>query len=131
MTYNEALSYLERIKDTAIGAPVKGRFIESLFIGPTDWEQMTDFMNLRIQKGEETALTEFDGAGKSLSVYGVSVNNKFDVPHWDMTIMDTLLENIACKPLVAGLHMRPSNQCTPAIIAKQNIAISTSVLQIL
>jgi len=49
-------------------------------------------MNLRIQKGEETALTEFDGAGKSLSVYGVSVNNKFDVPHWDMTIMDTLLE---------------------------------------
>lgn len=82
------LSYLERIKDTAIGAPVKGRFIESLFIGPTDWEQMTDFMNLRIQKGEETALTEFDSAGKSLSVYGVSVNNEFDVPHWDMTIMD-------------------------------------------
>ena len=35
-------------------------------------------MNLRIQKGEETALTEFDGAGKSLSVYGVSVNNEFD-----------------------------------------------------
>lgn len=88
MTYNEALSYLERIKDTAIGAPVKGRFIESLFIGPTDWEQMTDFMNLRIQKGEETALTEFDSAGKSLSVYGVSVNNEFDVPHWDMIIMD-------------------------------------------
>ena len=77
-----------RIKDTAIGAPVKGRFIESLFIGPTDWEQMTDFMNLRIQKGEETALTEFDSAGKSLSVYGVSVNNEFDVPHWDMAIMD-------------------------------------------
>ena len=88
MTYNEALSYLERIKDTAIGAPVKGRFIEPLFIGPTDWEQMTDFMNLRIQKGEETALIEFDSAGKSLSVYGVSVNNEFDVPHWDMTIMD-------------------------------------------
>ncbi len=88
MTYNEALSYLERIKDTAIGAPVKGRFIESLFIGPTDWEQMTDFMNLRIQKGEEMALIEFDSAGKSLSVYGVSVNNEFDVPHWDMTIMD-------------------------------------------
>ncbi|MCS3208959.1 hypothetical protein NXX20_12025 [Bacteroides stercoris] len=79
---------MERIKDTAIGAPVKGRFIESLFIGPTDWEQMTDFMNLRIQKGEETALTEFDSAGKSLSVYGVSVNNEFDVPHWDMAIMD-------------------------------------------
>ena len=52
MTYNEALSHLERIKDTAIGAPVKGRFIESLFIGPTDWEQMTDFMNLRFQKLE-------------------------------------------------------------------------------
>jgi len=33
-------------------------------------------------------LTEFDSAGKSLSVYGVSVNNEFDVPHWDMAIMD-------------------------------------------
>ena len=43
---------------------------------------------IRIQKGEETALIEFDSAGKSLSVYGVSVNNEFDVPRWDMTIMD-------------------------------------------
>ena len=34
------------------------------------------------------ALIEFDSAGKSLSVYGVSVNNEFDVPRWDMTIMD-------------------------------------------
>ena len=45
-------------------------------------------MNLRIQKGEETALIEFDNAGKSLTVYGVSVNNEFDVPRWDMVIMD-------------------------------------------
>lgn len=88
MTYKEALSYLERIKDTAIGAPVKGRFIESLFIGPTDWEQMTDFMNLRIQKGKETALIEFNSADKSLSVYEGSVNNEFDEPRWDMVIMD-------------------------------------------
>lgn len=88
MTYKEALSYLERIKDTAIGAPVKGRLIESLSICPTDWEEITDFMNLRIQKGEEAALIEFDKAGKSLSVYGVSVNRTFDVPRWEITIMD-------------------------------------------
>ena len=50
MTYNEALSYLERIKDTAIGSPVKGRFLESFIIGPSVCEQMTDFMNLHIQK---------------------------------------------------------------------------------
>lgn len=88
MTYQEALSFLNRIKDTAIGAPVKGRLIEYLSIGPTDWEQMTDFMNLRIQKGEEAALIEFDNLGKSLSVYGVSVNRKLDVPRWEMTNMD-------------------------------------------
>lgn len=88
MTYEEALTYLERIRDTAIGAPVKGRLIQSLSIGPTDWEQMTDFMNLRIQKGEEAALIEFDRLGKSLSVYGVSVNHEFDVPRWEMTVMD-------------------------------------------
>ena len=88
MTYKEALSFLNRIKSTAIGAPVKGRFIEYLSIGPTDWEQMTDFMNLRIQKGEEAALIEFDNLGRSLSVYGVSVNRKLDVPRWEMIIMD-------------------------------------------
>lgn len=33
MTYKEAILYLERIKDTAIRVPVKGGFIESLFIG--------------------------------------------------------------------------------------------------
>ena len=89
MTYNEALSYLERIKDTAIGAPVKGRFIESLFIGPTDWEQMSDFLNLRIQKGEETALIEFSHFGKSLSVYGISVTHvEGSVPNWEMIVLD-------------------------------------------
>lgn len=39
----------------------------------TDWEQMTDFMNLRIQKGDEAAQIEFSHQGRSLSVYGVSV----------------------------------------------------------
>ena len=34
------------------------------------------------------ALIEFNSADKSLSVYEGSVNNEFDVPRWDMTIMD-------------------------------------------
>lgn len=88
MTYQEALSYLDRIKDTAIGAPVKGRLIEYLSIGPTDWEQMTYFMNLRIKKGEEAALIEFSSLGISLSVYGGSVNRKYDIPKWELTILD-------------------------------------------
>lgn len=50
---------------------------------------MTDFLNLRIQKGEEAALIEFSSLGKSLSVYGVSVTMiKEDLPRWDMTNMD-------------------------------------------
>lgn len=88
MTYKQALSYIDRIKDTAIGTPVKDRIIESLFIGPTDWEQMTDFMNLRIKVGEEAAQIEFSHQGISLSVYGVSVNRTFDVPRWEMTKLD-------------------------------------------
>lgn len=89
MTYKESLSYLDRIKSTAIGAPVKSRLIESLFIGPTDWEQVTDFMNLRIQKGEEVTLIEFSSRGKSLSVYGVSMTKIIgDVPKWEMSILD-------------------------------------------
>lgn len=50
MTYEQALSFVERIKDIAIGAPLDGRVIQSLAIGPTDWEQMSDFLNLRIQR---------------------------------------------------------------------------------
>lgn len=97
MTYEQALSFIDRIKDTAIGAPVKGRLIQSLFIGPTDWEQMCDFMNLRIQKGEEAALIEFSSKSKSLSVYGVSVTQMDDdVPKWEMTIMDNW-ELIICN----------------------------------
>lgn len=89
MTYEESQSLYDRLKAFAIGAPVKGRLIESLFIGPTDWEQMNDFMNLRIQKGDEAALIEFDRLGKSLSVYGVSSTKiAGEVPKWEMTIMD-------------------------------------------
>lgn len=89
MTYEESLSFLDRIKDTAIGAPVKGRFIQSLFIGPTDWGQMCNFMNLRIQKGDEAALLTLSSQGMSLSVYGMSVTEADDdVPKWEMTNLD-------------------------------------------
>lgn len=89
MTYEEAQSLYHRLETLAIGAPVKGRLIESLSICPTDWEQMTDFMNLRIQKGDEAALIEFSSLGKSLSVYGVSCTKNSDgVPRWEMTVID-------------------------------------------
>lgn len=89
MTYNEALAMLDRIKDTAIGAPVKGRIIELLFIGPTEWNDMCDFMNLRIKKGDEGAAIEFSSLNKSLSVYGVSVTKiDDDVPKWELTLLD-------------------------------------------
>lgn len=89
MTYQEAQILYARLQGIAIGAPVKGRLIESLSIGPTDWNLMSDFMNLRIQKGEEAALIEFSSLGKSLSVYGVSVAKNGDgVPRWDVTIID-------------------------------------------
>lgn len=89
MTYEQALSFIDRIKDTAIGASVKGRLIQSLYIGPTDWEQMSEFMNLTIKKGNEAALVEFSLLGISLSVYGVSMDKVAgEVPKWEMTIMD-------------------------------------------
>lgn len=88
MTYEEVHLLYDRLKPFAIGVPVKDRIIESLFIGPTDWEQMTDFMNLRIKKGDEAAQIEFSHQGRSLSVYGISVDRAFDVPRWEMTKLD-------------------------------------------
>lgn len=89
MTYQEAQSYLNRIKDTVIGAPVKSRLIQSLTIAPTDWEQMNDFLNLRVKVGDEAVLIEFSSRGKSLSVYGVSVTMiEEDLSRYDMTNLD-------------------------------------------
>lgn len=89
MAYEESLSFLDRIKDATIGAPVKGRLIEFLFIGPTDWGQMTDFMNLQIEKCNEVAVVKFSHQGKNLSIYGASVTMvEPDLPRYDLTNMD-------------------------------------------
>lgn len=91
MTYKEALAYIDRIKDTVIDMPVKGIIIESLFIAPTKWEDMCDFMNARIQKGDEVAAIEYAAKGNSLSVYGFSetqVDDKGNVPKWNLTNLD-------------------------------------------
>lgn len=52
MTFEEAVSLVDRIKEQVIGIPVKGRLIESLFIGPTNWNEMHVFMNICLQKGK-------------------------------------------------------------------------------
>ena len=61
MTFEEAVSLVDRIKDQVVGVPVKGRFIESLFIGPANWDEMHVFMNICFQKGEDEAIDEFIG----------------------------------------------------------------------
>ncbi len=87
MTFEEATTLLERIKNIVIGTPIKGKVIESLFIGPTKWEEMHIFLNTCQQKGEEEAIREF--SGKSFSVYGKSVTYiKPQLPRWDMVILD-------------------------------------------
>lgn len=87
MTFEEAVSLFDRIKDQVIGAPVKGQFIESLFIEPTNWDEMHIFMNICLQKGEDEAISEF--IGKSFSVYGQSVTyTSPDLPRLDVTVLD-------------------------------------------
>lgn len=87
MTFEEAVSLVDRIKEQVIGVPVKGRLIESLFIGPTNWNEMHVFMNICLQKGEDEAIDEF--IGKSFSVYGRSVTYiNPDLPRWDVTVLD-------------------------------------------
>lgn len=87
MTFEEATALIERIKGQVVGAPVKGWFIESLFIGPSNWDEMHIFMNISLQKGEDEAISEF--IGKSFSVYGRSVTYiNPDLPRWDVTVLD-------------------------------------------
>ena len=73
MTFEEAISKRKQINSSFIGLPIKGeKRITSLFIGPTDWDRMCDYMNVQNQKGHEIARIEF--ANESFSVYGVSVD---------------------------------------------------------
>lgn len=89
MSYEESRLLYNRLKSLAVGTPVKGHIIEHLFIGPTDWEQMCDFMNLRIKKGDEAAQIEFSHRGISLSVYGISiVKADDDITRWEMAKLD-------------------------------------------
>lgn len=87
MTFDEAVSMCERIKGYTIGSIIKGRKIDSLWIGPTDWEDVCDYMNSQLQKGQEITLLEF--AQKSFSVYGVSITkNKGGIPTHEVIILD-------------------------------------------
>lgn len=86
MTFKEAAAMFTRIKDLVIGTTVKGLTIDSFFIGPTDWELMTDYFNKQIQEGPEAAIEAF--ADKSFSVYGIHRDNSGRVPRQDCILLD-------------------------------------------
>lgn len=88
MTFDEAATKCKQIESYTIGSIVKDMKITSLFIGPTDWELMCDYMNAQIQKGQEVALILFKE--KSFSVYGMSVDEIGDVPHSSLINLDNL-----------------------------------------
>lgn len=86
MTFDEAVSMLNRIKDLVINTTVKGVTIDSFFIGPTDWEQMTEYFNKQIQDGAGAAIESF--RGKSFSIYGVHKNNSGSIPKQELILLD-------------------------------------------
>lgn len=88
MTFDEALSFCGRLKEYIIGTKIKDVRIESLFLAPTDWDLMTDYMNAQIQKGADEAIGEF--IGKSFSVYGVSTDESLKIPRTHLVNLDYL-----------------------------------------
>ena len=89
MTFEEAISKRKQINSYVIGLPIKeGKRITSLFIGPTDWARMCDYMNMQNQKGHEIARIMF--ANESFSVYGVSVDNLGSYPNYGLVLLDDL-----------------------------------------
>ena len=78
MTFDEAVSKSKQIESYTIGSIIKNMKITSLFIGLTDWNLMSDYLNVQIQKEQEVALIMFKE--KSFSVYGMSVDETGDVP---------------------------------------------------
>ena len=95
MTFNEAEKMCERIEGYVIGSFIKDMKIDSLWIGPTNWEEVCEYMNSQVQKGMEVTLIEF--AKRSFSVYGVSVTHVTGgVPRHDMIRLDDY-EKMMCN----------------------------------
>lgn len=86
MTFDEAASMLERIKGVIIGTRVKEMTIDSFFIGPTDWDSMTDYINKQLQDGPGAAIEAF--AEKSFSVYGINRDDSGRVPKQTLILLD-------------------------------------------
>ena len=79
--------WLTELKIRVVGAPVKGRLIESLFIKFYKLGRNACFYEYLSSKGEDEAIDEF--IGKSFSVYGRSVTYiNPDLPRWDVTVLD-------------------------------------------
>lgn len=86
MIFDEAESMLKRIKGVLIGTKIKGMTIHSFFIGPTDWDTMTDYINKQIQDGPGAAIEAF--AGKSFSIYGINKDDSGKVPKQTFILLD-------------------------------------------
>lgn len=86
MTFDEAESMLKRIKGVLIGTRIKEMTIDSFFIGPTDWETMTDYINKQLQDGPGAAIEAF--VGKSFSVYGINKDESGIVPKQTLILLD-------------------------------------------
>lgn len=95
MTFNEAVSMCKRIESYTIGSIIKGQKIDSLWIGPTNWDEVCDYTNSLLQKGPEIARLEF--SKKSFSVYGVSIEKtSCNVPKHTMINLD-YYEKMMCN----------------------------------
>lgn len=94
MMFDEAVSMCKRIESYTVGALVKGMKIEYLCVGPTEWEYMNDFINLKIQMGREEAVRAF--SNRSFSVYGVAVDKEAKLPRHTMIVLDQY-EKMVCN----------------------------------
>lgn len=86
MTFDEAIAKCKQIEKYTIGLPIKGKNITSLFIGPTNWNRMCDYMNTQNEKGHEIARIEF--AKESFSVYGVSTDDSGSLFNYSLVVLD-------------------------------------------
>lgn len=86
MTFDEAESMLKRIKDVLIGTKVKDMTIDTFFIGPTDWNLMTEYLNKQIKYGAGATIEAF--SGRSFSVYGIHKDDSGIVPKQTLILLD-------------------------------------------
>lgn len=85
MKFDDALSLYEILSKTVPGTEIGGLLIRFVFVGPSDTEKLTEFLQLQLREGKNAI---YHYMNDELSVYGSSEQKEGRVPRIEVVVLD-------------------------------------------